>query len=1447
MAPVVQGPWLGVVALGDNTKADPDKGNHLRWAFASRLGFPPRGFDVYRRPHFTAPPVCVTLQGFTSNQDLGRRVALGNVLLESEKAIRTVELVAAGGAPEIDLRNKPPLTIRPREVCHRVRVFVVDLSGAGGTIRAVAFDGHVPVSADRTVMSSAVQFLDLSADRIDRVVISAPAGAMNGVLTQICYTTVAADAEVGWIRLNATSICLPLSDHRYPAACRFAAAGQEWPTAARRIPETVGAAPVRARYAGQDFADLRDTLSRIYDPSDAPLSTSDRSCPPAAGDEQTPKFVHDPLGVVTLATLDPYIARMLGLYWIDGAFYVDQGLQGPAAAVAGTSYDYRVTAHYGDPPESEGIADGWDADNVAASINGSVPHGPLTYSTTEALSVVAREIEAFGTVRALSIPNNEGRALRIGLLESAQLVELSVDVPDANGRAIAKAFTNGVEVAATVRPAAVNGPTVLQLAAEAIDAVELEGRNFYLARVTYYTDYLPGGDISAIVYDVTLGNPPALAAPSHLHGDPLPVITALDRECDPVTGQMAAGLRWGRDVADGGILPGGAVLYDLQRQALGSGAEPDVVAPDAWDNVKTNIVVAPLSFQSACEPYEPLPGWPAERALFIDVPPAPQDRWFAYRARGKDIFGRTSGYRQSDPVDLADIIPPPPPADVHAKYLDPDDPFLNPDERAWTHPANSEARHGLRIGWRWTDNLLAQAPDIAQFRTYLQIGRLNVVLGNIMSVEQPDADGHVRLTTDVSAADLPAGDVANAFQSEWLSQAVNLYEVVASGSTAGMLTLTVALETWQPPAEEGREIVAPALQPIPTRGTFSVSVRAPKPLAGTVTAAGAVEFTDRVIVDTDVRYTGANNSLAGKKLRQSGRLWSITGNGTGWRFTIDLRMRACDLDVPVQGQQFTVVGADGVTAHLVDPGNPHWRDYRDPANWTQRLHVEPSAPLPSGRITLVTDHGDGTSTLKTDYAGEVPDRYLGGDVESGQYAWTVVGLARGETLALIVRNTRMDRVSGTVDLEGPSIHSKLTYRPDLVLSIAPLAIRAGHGAAYAAVAVSAADDKTYATDRWPGGDQAGNEGLVSPPAIIIRPDRSIPPACTANVDVLMAKPADFFGRSSFIVRWNTRDDATLRYHVFRTLAEPDGSEPLPERWGDQYRLLTAIALSPDDPACRDVAEPGHAAALPELMAYQDTLDGKSTSPYYYRVRTINAAGTRGDWSDPIGPVECPDIVPPRAPRITKILGGDRRITLRWASNREPDLAEYRVYRAESREASRDLRLMTLVHTTEEARVSAERPAEVDWTDEPLPGLTTFYYRLVAVDDSSNASRPTVSVTGRTFDESLPAAAEWRQVDWVKLDEFDSVHDWQEELLSYTAAIRLQWTPANAGHTYLVQRKEIGGSFWESLSNWSESSDYRLDKAALPSSSYWYRVQTKNRCGRVATSALYAIEAVVPPT
>lgn len=173
-------------------------------------------------------------------------------------------------------------------------------------------------------------------------------------------------------------------------------------------------------------------------------------------------------------------------------------------------------------------------------------------------------------------------------------------------------------------------------------------------------------------------------------------------------------------------------------------------------------------------------------------------------------------------------------------------------------------------------------------------------------------------------------------------------------------------------------------------------------------------------------------------------------------------------------------------------------------------------------------------------------------------------------------------------------------------------------------------------------------------------------------------------------------------------------------------------------------------------------------------------------------------------------GGDRQITIKWASNREPDLVEYRVYRTDKEEATRDLRLMTLVHT--EAVPSADpssRPAEVVWTDAPVSGLTTLYYQLVAVDDAGNVSIPSPTLTGRAFDDSRPDPPTWNlPAPGATPDE-----------------IVLSWSSAILDLRCLVQRRRVGTTLWESVSTWLARGMYSYtDSDRSPILQYDYRLR-----------------------
>jgi hypothetical protein len=289
------------------------------------------------------------------------------------------------------------------------------------------------------------------------------------------------------------------------------------------------------------------------------------------------------------------------------------------------------------------------------------------------------------------------------------------------------------------------------------------------------------------------------------------------------------------------------------------------------------------------------------------------------------------------------------------------------------------------------------------------------------------------------------------------------------------------------------------------------------------------------------------------------------------------------------------------------------------------------------------------------------------------------------------------------------------------------------------------------------------------------------------------------------------DYQALTASALRVLAGLPGNEAA-------FSQLTVEAMDPDDPACADRRGPDSPEGYTPsagLRAFVDTLDGRSASSYLYRLAHVNPVHTRGDASLATPPVSCPDVTPPRTPAVAKVLGGDRAIMLRWASNREPDLASYHVYRTDNEADARDLRLMALVHTAAVAPgPPAARPASVSWTDTPVPGLVDHWYRLVAVDTAGNASTPTTPIRARAYDEAPPAIPALTAA-WTA---------------TTPPAARLGWTAAEES---LVEFRVVGGAVWQPIGAWRPPGTHEVTVAMDATKGWRFRLRARKATGALA--------------
>jgi hypothetical protein len=275
----------------------------------------------------------------------------------------------------------------------------------------------------------------------------------------------------------------------------------------------------------------------------------------------------------------------------------------------------------------------------------------------------------------------------------------------------------------------------------------------------------------------------------------------------------------------------------------------------------------------------------------------------------------------------------------------------------------------------------------------------------------------------------------------------------------------------------------------------------------------------------------------------------------------------------------------------------------------------------------------------------------------------------------------------------------------------------------------------------------------------------------------------------------------LRERALRVLASFPGND-------DAFVQITFEPLDPADPAHADRVGPDAKASYTPVSGLGATvveIDGKAANRYFFRAAYVNSAHSVG----PLGPsspaVYLPKGTTPRVPAITRVTSGELSFTPEWAHNREPDFAEYRVYRADDERQARDARLMALVATIAKVAVNTNLPA-VEWTDTGgLIGGRTYLYCLTAVDDQGNESVPSAIVQAVAVDSRVPDPPTWLAAEWILRKEADdSLSQWPLDGVvpaGFAAALRLQWT-RTPGSTFAVGARRPPGTFWAPVSGFA---------------------------------------------
>jgi hypothetical protein len=862
-------------------------------------------------------------------------------------------------------------------------------------------------------------------------------------------------------------------------------------------------------------------------------------------------------------------------------------------------------------------------------------------------------------------------------------------------------------------------------------------------------------------------------------------------------------------------------------------------------------------------------GPPAEWFQWDPPPPKPGDPpqtppWY-YKPRDPSVVHPFA-------VALLDKIAPPPPLGVEAWALDPLDRWVLVDEvyTPW-RKANPDLV-GLRVRWRWTYLQQIQAPDTREFRIYYQPGRWNALLGRVVKVTAAAADqSDVDLDlADAHAAGAFAGArlrvgnddfavlgsqpgaqlrlrVQNIGVNDEIPPAAGKPCTVAipekhalwvdiNLTTSWAQRLTVvpyepAARTVFDPSKDlkdqpltsendvfktvqvtvtGVTVSFPLVPVVPptstTPGTLNPDLSSLQPWidhvwlkAGTATEAHPIVTYDNstrlVTLITAPSLAGPIDAwILGRPTREYDVFLPAPDVGTGHPFEPSL-------EEPAVYAQIAVSAADD-KKHVVD--DPKWNGSPSGGRFGNESRPSPSAtvfrvlqtPPPAPDLP---DLGDHLTATPADYASRSYSTFRFTPADHLK-----VHVLRAVDDSLFKRDWLIRETRKSLDPANPR---HVDYFPDN--------LDAAHRKAAADALNSIAAAMGYAglsPDAWatlallPGNEGQPDQASLGKRDWAVRHTRGSLTAADTDLFPKTWNPTQITDAAKAL---NDLADSTgypaLSDNALRILAGLPGNEAA-------FTQVTLAPLDMADPLIHDERRPDDEAAYPAdplRRAYTDTLPGRATNRYFYRARFVDGAQNQGSLSLAGPPVYLRKVEPPRAPVITKVVGGDRQITIQWAANREPDLVEYRVYRSSTREKAIDLRLMTLAAT----RSSTEQ----NWVDTDAPPAITMYYRLAAVDSASNVSAPSRPAAGLAFDDSHPPIPVWK-APGIEAD---------------SESVVLSWGVESSNLLALVLRRSSSETAWEDLTGWLPAGTDSFTDRRVGVGSYIYRLIVMDREGRVS--------------
>jgi hypothetical protein len=294
-------------------------------------------------------------------------------------------------------------------------------------------------------------------------------------------------------------------------------------------------------------------------------------------------------------------------------------------------------------------------------------------------------------------------------------------------------------------------------------------------------------------------------------------------------------------------------------------------------------------------------------------------------------------------------------------------------------------------------------------------------------------------------------------------------------------------------------------------------------------------------------------------------------------------------------------------------------------------------------------------------------------------------------------------------------------------------------------------------------------------------------------------------------------------------------------------LLQALASLPYNDRAFTRLIPEKYAVQPDpndatkLTCIDNDIDGRAKGIHFFRVRAFDQTGNVTTLATSTPPIRVVGDMRPEAPVITKIEGGDRKITIRWAADSNSNIKGYFVYRTDDETKTIDIRLMgnpLKQQDSDEYSVKVQNTVPIEFTYEDkdkslLPGKS-YYYGVVAVsevnDQEKYFSNISIIKVCEAFDLTPPVPPEWILVSRTNIGGEEVV------LLNWKATEKLK---------SIVKRRETDSSVFLALTGWLDIGQFNeteniweyefTDDTVLSHKTYVYKIAIRNDSRNVNSS------------